>query len=325
MTPVLQLEALRVEFHVLGLAPLTALRGVDLSVVRGEAVALVGESGSGKSTLGRAALRLLEPAGGRVLLDGVDVTRLSQGRLRPLRRRAQLIFQDPYASLDPRMTAGQQIAEAIWIHRLALRRDLASRVDELLGQVGLSAGVRDRFPNTLSGGQRQRVGIARALAVDPDLLILDEPVSALDVSIQAQIVNLLLDLKVRRRLSYLFITHDLRLVHHLADRVAVLYLGRIVEEGPTAEVFASPRHPYTRLLLGSMPGLTRGAPAPALEIEPPSPFEPPSGCAFHPRCPLAFDRCRAELPGLVAFGPSGARAACFAAERDEAPPGAVTG
>jgi oligopeptide/dipeptide ABC transporter ATP-binding protein len=215
------------------------------------------------------------------------------------------------------MTVGQQIAEALWIHRLARRRDLPRRVAELLDQVGLGGEVRDRFPNALSGGQRQRVGIARALAVDPALLILDEPLSALDVSIQAQIVNLLVDLQRQRRLSYLFITHDLRIVHHLADRVAVLYLGRIVEEAPTAELFASPRHPYSRLLLSSLPGLARPAPAVVLDADPPSPFEPPSGCAFHPRCPLAFDRCRAELPRLVPLGTARARVACFAAERDE--------
>ncbi len=321
VTPILQLEALRVDYRVRssrGPATLTAVRGVDLSVGRGEALALVGESGSGKSTLGRAALRRLEPTEGRVILDGVDVTRLSQAGLRPLRRRAQLIFQDPYASLDPRMTVGQQIAEALWIHRLTRRGGLRRRVGELLEQVGLAADVADRFPNALSGGQRQRLGIARALAVEPELLILDEPVSALDVSIQAQIINLLADLKARRQLSYLFITHDLRLVHHLADRVAVLYLGRVVEEGPCGEIFASARHPYTRLLLGALPSLTGRAPSPVPEVEPPSPFEPPSGCAFHPRCPLAFDRCRSEAPRLVALGSSGARAACFVAERDEA-------
>lgn len=323
MTPVLELEALRVEYRVRsssGRATLTAVRDVDLSVGRGETVALVGESGSGKSTIGRAALRLLEPVRGRVRLDGADVTHLSRAELRPLRRRAQLVFQDPYASLDPRMAVGQQLAEAVWIHRLVRRVDLPSRVAELLEQVGLAAEVRDRFPNALSGGQRQRVGIARALAVEPDLLILDEPVSALDVSIQAQIVNLLVELQQRKQLSYLFITHDLRLVRHLADRVVVLYLGRVVEEGSTAELFAAPRHPYTRLLLSSLPSLAPATRSPAPDADPPSPFEPPIGCAFHPRCPLAFERCRTETPRLVALGVAGTRVACFAAERDEPSP-----
>jgi oligopeptide/dipeptide ABC transporter ATP-binding protein len=302
----LQLEALRVEFHVRGRqgpAILTALRAVDLSVGRGEAVALVGESGSGKSTLGRAALRLLEPAGGRIFFEGTDVTQLSQAQLRPLRRRAQLIFQDPYASLDPRMTVGQQIAEALWIHRLARRRDLPRRVAELLDQVGLGGEVRDRFPNALSGGQRQRVGIARALAVDPALLILDEPLSALDVSIQAQIVNLLEDLQQEFNLTLVFIAHDLSVVRHVSDRVAVMYLGRIAEIGPVEEIYGRARHPYTASLLSAVPlpeaGLVgKQRERVILSGGVPSPINPPSGCRFHPRCPKAQEICSEKEPDL---------------------------
>ncbi len=255
-TPALEIQALTVELLLRGAGGVrrrAVVRDVSLGVRRGETVALVGESGSGKSTLARAALRLLPAAAGSVAWDGVDVTRLSPARLRPLRRRIQLVFQDPQASLDPRMAVGSQIAEPLAIHRIGSPGDRRRRVAELLDQMGLPRSIAGRLPAGLSGGQRQRVALARALAVDPDVLVLDEPVSALDVSVQAQVVNLIVDLQRRRGLGYLFIGHDLRLVRWLADRTAVFQGGRIVEEGATEEVFTRPRHPYTQLLLTSSP------------------------------------------------------------------------
>lgn len=323
--PILELRGLCVEFGPRA-ARLRAVRGADLEIRRGETVALCGESGSGKSTLARAALRLIAPSAGRILIDGLDVTFHTQRQLRPLRRRVQLVFQDPQASLDPRMSVAAIVEEPLAIHGLCPRSSRRARAKELLAWVGLPSGLLDRRPAQLSGGQRQRVGIARALAVDPALVVLDEPLSSLDGSIQGQIVNLLLDLQRSRGLAYLLVAHDLRLVRFLADRVAIFYLGRIVEEGPVAELFDHPRHPYTRALLGSVPPLEPGAPPPApIQGEPPSPLAPPSGCAFHPRCPLAFDRCPRESPSLVPLGRAGARVACFAAERDEAFAGAHAG
>ena len=315
--PIVELERVAVDFDAGGgrrAGRLQAVRGVDLVVRRGETLALVGESGSGKSTLGRAAVRLIDPSAGRVLIDGKDVTQSSQRALRPMRRRIQLVFQDPQACLDPRMTALELVLEPLTLHRAGPRAGRRARAAELLRLVGLPEELCNRPPGALSGGQRQRVGIARALAVEPALLVLDEPFASLDVSIQAQIVNLLLDLQRDRGLAYLLISHDLRLVRFLADRVAVFYLGRIVEEGPAADLFARPRHPYTRALLGAMPSLEPGAAVPSTVArgEPPSPIAIPTGCAFHPRCPLAFERCEGEDPQLRPVGGAGARVACFA-------------
>jgi oligopeptide/dipeptide ABC transporter ATP-binding protein len=285
-----------------------AVDGVSLVVGRGETVGLVGESGCGKSTLGRALLRLVEPTRGRVLLGGVDVTALSDRELRGFRRRAQLIFQDPYASLNPRHSIGEILEEPLLLHHLgATAEERRRRVEELLVRVGLRPEHAARHPHEFSGGQRQRIGIARALAVEPQLLVADEPVSALDVSIQAQIVNLLDDLQVERGLSYLFISHDLKVVRHLSDRVAVMYLGRIVEEAPTAALFEAPRHPYTEALLSAVPTVEGGRTRIVLRGDLPSPSAPPSGCAFHPRCPRYEaagrpERCRSAPPELVSLG-----------------------
>jgi ABC-type glutathione transport system ATPase component len=261
--PVLSIRGLGVTYPAAGGRSIPALRGVDLTLARGETLAIVGESGSGKTTLVRAALRLFDIGArprvvGSVQLDGTDLFGLSDSALRALRRRAQLVFQDPYASLDPRMRIAAIVAEPLDIHRIGPRPARRVRALELLAQVGIPGSMARRFPAALSGGQRQRVGIARALAVDPELLVLDEPLSALDVSVQSQVINLLVDLRERRGLTYLLIAHDLRLVRYLADRVAVMHRGRIVETGPTEEVLGAPRDPYTRLLVSSAPSLRVG-------------------------------------------------------------------
>jgi peptide/nickel transport system ATP-binding protein len=278
-----------------------AVNGVDLDVVDGETLGLVGESGSGKSTLGRMLIRLIEPDAGSVRFDGVDLLALPPRELRKMRRQFQIVFQDPYASLNPRMRIGTAVGEPLAIHGLASgRSERRDRVAELLKQVGLDPAMIDRYPHEFSGGQRQRIGIARAIACSPRFVVADEPVSALDPPVQAQIVNLLIDLQEQLGLSYLFIAHDLRLVERICRRVAVMYLGRIVEEAQAETLYAGPLHPYTKALLASTPAAEPGAPTPpALSGEPPSPIEPPDGCPFHPRCPIAEPRCAREEPPLL--------------------------
>jgi oligopeptide transport system ATP-binding protein len=277
-----------------------AVDGVNLAIMPGETLGLVGESGSGKSTLGRLVLKLLEPTAGRVFFEGRDLAGVSRRDLRALRRQMQLVFQDPYASLNPRMRVRSIVGEGIEIHKLARGREKEERIVSLLEMVGMGADALERYPHEFSGGQRQRIGIARALAVNPRFLVLDEPVSALDVSIQAQIINLLQDLQERLHLTYLFIAHDLRVVEHISQRTAIMYLGKIVELADRDEIYANPHHPYTRALLSAIPAL-HGAPAGErikLPGEMPSPLNPPPGCSFHPRCPYAKDICRTVEPRL---------------------------
>ena len=291
---------------------LKAVDAVTFGVRRGETLGLVGESGSGKTTSGRLVARLEEPDSGRILFDGEDWLALSGKALRRRRRDLQVIFQDPQTSLNPRMTAGDQVAEPLRVQRIVPRRGLRARVEELLAEVGLGAEAASRLPSEFSGGQRQRIAIARALATRPKFVVCDEPVSSLDVSVAAQVLNLLLELREKKGLSYLFISHDLATVERISDRIAVMYLGRIVEEGPAREVTSHPLHPYTAALLSAVPDAdpSSGRLRIILPGEPPSPAEPPSGCAFHPRCPIARPRCREETPPLFPF-PAGRSAACF--------------
>ena len=293
--------------------PLVAVNGVSLEIAKGETLGLVGESGCGKSTLGRALMQLVRPAGGQVLFDGVDLCTLSEPELRPYRRRIQMVFQDPFSSLNPRLTVGQAVAEPMIVHGLAPKGNVAGAVAELFDLVGLSPGVLGRYPHEFSGGQRQRVGIARALAAQPDLLICDEPVSSLDVSIQAQIVNLFEQLRGRLGLAYLFVSHDLAVVRHLSDRIAVMYLGRIVEVAAKNDLYRRPVHPYTRLLIETIPttnrALEKRRPATQLRGELPSPLNPPAGCGFHPRCPYVMDICRTVAPQLTRR-PDGRQVSC---------------
>ncbi len=279
-----------------------AVADVDITLAHGAALGVVGESGCGKSTLARLLLRLIPLSGGSIRFAGQDITALNERAMRPLRRRMQLIHQNPSAALDPRLSAEDAVAEPLRIHGIASGRALREQVAALLAEVGLPAAFLHRFPHELSGGQKQRVCIARALALEPELLVLDEPTSALDVSVQAQILDVLEGLRARRGLALLFISHNLAVVRQVCERVAVMYLGRIVEEGTAAEVLGAPRHPYTRSLLGSVPRLEARAIVPGAAGEPPNPAAPPAGCAFHPRCPIMVDACRAGVPPLADAG-----------------------
>lgn len=282
-----------------------AVDGVDFSIAEGETLGLVGESGCGKSTVARTVLRLVEPTAGSIKLNGCDITHLGKAAMRPHRREMQIIFQDPFASLDPRMSAGDIVGEPMLVHRVARGKDLAERVAALFQQVGLRPAQMRVFPHEFSGGQRQRICIARALALNPKLIVGDEPVSALDVSIQAQVINLMVDLQQEKHLSYLFIAHDLAVVEHISHRIAVMYLGKIVESADKKTLFSRPLHPYTEALLSAVP-----IPDPKikrkkliLQGDVPSPVNPPHGCAFHTRCPHVMPRCKQETPRLVELAP----------------------
>ncbi|HEU5275575.1 MAG TPA: dipeptide ABC transporter ATP-binding protein [Xanthobacteraceae bacterium] len=315
--PVLEVDDLKQHFAVrhgfLGRAGgrVFAVDGVSFTIAAGETLGLVGESGCGKSTVGRTILRLIDPTAGTIRLDGHDITRLSKRELRPFRPQMQIIFQDPFSSLDPRMSAGDIVAEPLRVHGLAKGRALRELVAALFDRVGLRRAQMENFPHQFSGGQRQRIGIARALALKPKLIVADEPVSALDVSIQAQVLNLMMDLQRELGLAYLFISHNLAVVEHISDRIAVMYLGRIVEYTDKTTLFTRPQHPYTESLLAAVP-----VPDPRikrqkrlLQGDVPSPINPPSGCHFHTRCPYAIERCRIESPALREVKP-GQWAAC---------------
>ena len=310
-TPALEVENLVKSFTVGtriagGGRTVHAVEDVSFAIAPGELLGLVGESGSGKTTVANCVLRLVEPTAGTIRLQGTDITHLSRRKLRPYRRRLHMVFQDPYSSLNPRLTTGQIVGEPLRLHRIARGGELDRRVADLFDLCGLRPELRFRYPHELSGGQRQRVGLARALSVEPDVLIADEPVSALDVSVQAAILNLLRDLQRDMGFSCLFITHDLSTVEFLCDRVAVMYLGRIVELAPREQLFAAPKHPYTQALLSAAvvpdPAVQRARRRIVLAGDIPSPVSPPSGCAFRTRCPLAQAVCAEEVPALRSFG-----------------------
>lgn len=295
-----------------------ALNGVSFEVKRGETLGLIGESGCGKSTLGRALLRLHEPTSGKVTFDGVDVTALGPQALKAMRRHMQIIFQDPYASLNPRRTVADIIGLPLMLHGLARdRREMRDKVAAIMMKTGLKTAHLDRYPHQFSGGQRQRIGIARALISEPRFIVCDEPVSALDVSIQAQIIELLTGLKRDMGLTYLFVSHDISVIGYLSDRVAVMYLGEIVEMGPVESVLANPRHPYTQSLMSAVPDVDRPGERKRVKLsgDLPSPRNPPAGCKFHTRCPLAFERCRHEAPANRRVG-EGHSAACHLIDGD---------
>ncbi len=321
--PLLRVRELKTHFPVRGgllgrvRGTVKAVDGVSLDVRRGETLGLVGESGCGKSTLGRTLLRLVEPTAGSIRFEDRELTGLSQRELRPLRRRMQLVFQDPQASLNPRMTVREILGEPFAIHGLARGAEREAKVVELLELMGLPRDALGRQPHEFSGGQRQRIGIARAIALRPDLVVADEPISALDVSIQAQIVNLLVDLQRELGLTYVFISHDLKIVEYVSTRVAVMYLGRIVELADAEALYRQPRHPYTQALLSAVPvpDPERTRTRIILQGDVPSPLEPPPGCTFHPRCAHATERCRREAPPLYPVG-EGHTAACFLVEEE---------
>lgn len=292
-----------------------AVDDVSFAIAPGETLGLVGESGCGKTTLGRAIVRLVEPTAGKVLLEGEDLTRMNEAKLRARRRKLQMIFQDPFSSLNPRLTVEDIIGEPLDLHQLAENKSArAARVADLLRAVGLDAVYAQRYPHEFSGGQRQRIGIARALAVEPKLIVCDEPVSALDVSVQAQIINLLQDLQQQHGLAYLFIAHDLAVVEHISRRIMVMYLGRIVELAEAKEVITAPKHPYTQALISAVPAVDPDTKRRRIILggDVPSPIHPPSGCAFHPRCPLATPECSAQLPELRNIS-AGQQVACHLA------------
>ena len=326
--PVLSVSGLTKHFKISrarGGGLVHALDGVDLTIGSGEIVGLVGESGSGKSTLARCIVRLLEPTSGQVHLQGRDITHLSRRQLRPVRRHVHMVFQDPYSSLDPRQPVGAIIAEPLRMHSLAQGRELDKRVATMLERVGLAQDVRDRRPNELSGGQRQRVGLARSLVLEPSLLIADEPVSALDVSVQASVLSLILDLQRDMGFACLFVAHDLGAVEAVCNRVAIMYLGRIVEQGGWEEIFRKPKHPYTQSLLSAAPvpdpAVQRSRRRIVLVGDIPSPIAPPSGCRFHSRCPVAdLPRCAADEPALRDVTGTGHLAACHLIGADGTPP-----
>jgi oligopeptide/dipeptide ABC transporter ATP-binding protein len=311
MSPLLSLSDVHVRFNTQA-GQVRAVNGVSLELAVGETLGLVGESGCGKSTLGKAILRLVPVAEGEIRIEGVDIAPLDTTRLNALRRKVQMIFQDPYGSLNPRSTIGRSVAQPMVVAGWT-RDATADRVDTLLRWVGLPADAKQRYPHEFSGGQRQRIGIARALALSPRLIICDEPVSALDVSVRAQVINLLEDLKQQFGVSYLFISHDLSVVEHIADRVAVMYLGTIVEAGGRDQIWRNPQHPYTKALLAAAPiadpRQARARQRTVLQGELPSPLEPLAGCPFHSRCPIAQERCKTDKPSLRP-GNSGALAAC---------------
>ncbi|WP_288593272.1 dipeptide ABC transporter ATP-binding protein [uncultured Victivallis sp.] len=313
----LEVEDLKVYYPVRGgwFRPkryLRAVDGVSFSLEAGETLGLVGESGCGKSTLGRALVRLENPAGGRVMLDGRDMAALKGRELRRARKNFQMIFQDPYGSLNPRLTIFQALDEVLALHFRLNRAERLERAAALLERVGLTAEALNRYPHQFSGGQRQRIGIARALAAEPRFIVADEPVSALDVSVQASIINLLDDIRRETRTGFLFIAHDLAVVEHISSRILVMYLGHVVEEAPARELVGSPRHPYTQALLSAVPTLdVNGRKRIVLPGDVPSPLSPPSGCPFHPRCPRSQPKCAAEAPPLVSPDGSARRCACF--------------
>jgi peptide/nickel transport system ATP-binding protein/oligopeptide transport system ATP-binding protein len=315
-TPIVEIRDLKKSFPAAHDQMVRAVDGVSFSIERGETLGLVGESGCGKTTVGRCLLRLIEPTSGELRFAGQDLLALSRGDLRALRRRMQIIFQDPYSSLNPRLTIGDIVAEPLIIHGLSQGQARRERVAELLRVVGLDPDYANRYPHQFSGGQRQRIGIARALALNPDFIVADEPVSALDVSVQAQVVNLLQDLQERFGLTYLFISHGLAVVEHISTRVGVMYLGKLVELAPAEEIYRRPLHPYTQALLEAIPDPDPEAkrkehqPVPRLSGDVPTPLAPPSGCRFHTRCPHVMERCKIGEPSLVEIEPRH-WAACF--------------
>jgi oligopeptide/dipeptide ABC transporter ATP-binding protein len=321
LKPILEIRDLRKTFELpLGLIQtilrhkkeiVTAVDNVDFTVAKGETLGIVGESGCGKTTLLRCIARLYTPEKGEILFEGRDILKLKLEEMRLERRKIQVVFQDPYSSLNPRMTVRQILGEILSVHKIVPPDQRQARMEELLNLVGMNPDALHRLPSQFSGGQRQRIGIARALAMEPTVLLADEPVSALDVSIQAQVINLLMDLKQRLNLTMVFITHDLRVVRHVSDRIAVMYLGKIMEIGPAKRIFANPRHPYTRALLAAAPELdpTIRTENSALQGDPPSPIHIPTGCRFHPRCALAVESCKQGIPPLIEVEP-GHLAAC---------------